>query len=100
MLKLPPKSQEARGVDRSINRVHRIGQKQETHVWRYIVRGTVEERIAALADQRAPMADQSVLPIRFKLSTKQHGGGEVINEADIHDILRSSEVGMGMSVMP
>ena len=37
----------------ALGRVHRLGQAQATHVHRFVVRSTVEERVAQLCARRA-----------------------------------------------
>ncbi|KAL5032293.1 hypothetical protein BDV3_000875 [Batrachochytrium dendrobatidis] len=71
----------------AITRVHRIGQQNETHVWRYIVHNTIEKQIVKLADQRMSVSNQITLSSQSRLATKSLGGGELIGETDIQDIL-------------
>ncbi|KAG5518538.1 hypothetical protein PMAC_002934 [Pneumocystis sp. 'macacae'] len=36
----------------AINRVHRIGQTKQTYVWLYVIKGTIEEKIVKLAEEK------------------------------------------------
>ncbi|KAI9097243.1 hypothetical protein DFS34DRAFT_114978 [Phlyctochytrium arcticum] len=71
----------------AISRVHRIGQKRETTIWRYIVKSTVEERIFHLArDRRRDLRlkgklEQASDP-NAKLAKPSHGGGELVEAED------------------
>ena len=38
--------------DQAVARVHRIGQKRPTTIWRLRVEGTVEDQVAAIADRK------------------------------------------------
>lgn len=39
--------------DQAVSRVHRIGQKKKTYVWRFVVTGTVEEKVLQMARKKA-----------------------------------------------
>jgi len=43
----------------AINRVHRIGQNNVTYVHRFIIRGTIEERVSVIAKQKAEKSSHS-----------------------------------------
>ena len=63
--------------DQAINRVHRIGQKHRVIVTQYVVKGTVEERIAQiLAEKRHLMAE--VVPL-----SDTGGSGQLWTEDDL-----------------
>ncbi|KTW30000.1 E3 ubiquitin-protein ligase IRC20 [Pneumocystis jirovecii RU7] len=36
----------------AVNRVHRIGQNKQTYVWLYVIKGTVEEKIIKLVEEK------------------------------------------------
>ena len=71
----------------AINRIHRVGQRRETTVHRYIVRRTVEERIVALRAmrrnaERAPAASLQSPP----RGAKGGGGGAAGEEVSLDDL--------------
>ncbi|KAI8903934.1 SNF2 family N-terminal domain-containing protein [Powellomyces hirtus] len=73
----------------AINRVHRIGQTRETTVWRYIIRDSIEERVAALGQRsrasfngcsEGDAVNESSKP---GLETRAGGGGERVEQSDV-----------------
>ncbi|KAJ3338640.1 hypothetical protein HDU93_009273 [Gonapodya sp. JEL0774] len=65
----------------AVNRVHRYGQKQETYVWRYIVAGTVEERVYAIHAERLKALRHGHSDIGH--SQDAVGGGSTDDPADL-----------------
>nr|KAJ3419178.1 hypothetical protein HK105_007307 [Polyrhizophydium stewartii] len=91
-----------RGIElQAIHRVHRIGQTAESHVWRYVVRHTIEERIARVAARRAQaqgtpasgtgLAELDGLAaethLRARLATRSGGGGEELADGDVEELV-------------
>lgn len=95
----------------SLQRIHRIGQKEETTVWLYTVEGTVEQNILASSTQRrlALLAEVPALGndpswvkqldaaesrhLRLatsKLLDKTPGGGELVGNDDVWSCLFSN----------
>jgi E3 ubiquitin-protein ligase SHPRH len=65
------------GLDsQAINRVHRIGQKKKTHVWRYLVKDTIEVKIdrRRCSEQEGHEDDDVVSSLRKRLSLISAGG--------------------------
>ncbi|KAJ3298009.1 Calcium-transporting ATPase 10, plasma membrane-type [Borealophlyctis nickersoniae] len=62
----------------AINRVHRIGQRKATFVWRYIIRDTIEERVRELGNGNALGGAGPALR-ENRLESRAGGGGEVVN---------------------
>ncbi|CCX07188.1 hypothetical protein FPQ18DRAFT_422130 [Pyronema domesticum] len=92
----------------AVSRVHRIGQKNMTTVWCYVVDGTVEQSVLNLATRRRmtlvgqvedgeeqKVIDKMLLAVeaeelREGLSTvveKWPGGGEMVKKEDLWDCL-------------
>ncbi|KAJ3010258.1 UNVERIFIED_CONTAM: hypothetical protein HDU68_002246 [Siphonaria sp. JEL0065] len=65
----------------AINRVHRIGQSQETFVYRYIIKDTIEGRIYSLFHRNT--GQHTVKGLETKKETKGLGGGEKVVDKDV-----------------
>jgi SNF2 family DNA or RNA helicase len=46
--------------DQATDRVHRIGQEKTVYVYRTLVSGTLEEKIAQMLDQKRNLADEVI----------------------------------------
>jgi hypothetical protein len=68
----------------AINRVHRIGQRNETHVYRYLINETIEHRIHGLSKNRR---------LSVKLTSEE---SHERNEEMDHDIKQSPTAGLKM----
>lgn len=64
----------------AINRVHRIGQKTSTHVYRYLIEDTIEERIV----QRRNL-NRSTINKKFKVLSG--AVGEAVDEDDLNYVM-------------
>ncbi|OAC99510.1 hypothetical protein MUCCIDRAFT_157228 [Mucor lusitanicus CBS 277.49] len=71
----------------AVNRVHRIGQTEETSVFWYIVQDTIEERIHAIHDIKRLHNQNSTAAIndngKTQMSKPSDGGGEYVNDDDL-----------------
>jgi len=93
----------------AINRVHRIGQTKVTHVWRYLVSGTIEEALFELYENRRlavagrgrdledadeemgpDMENARMLPLTNRGGAAGGGGGELVGNTDIINLLKSA----------
>ena len=64
----------------AIGRVHRIGQTSETHVWRYMIKDTLESMLYE-------MGQRPTLYRHGKLESKVMGGGEHITNEQLQEII-------------
>lgn len=84
----------------AINRVHRIGQARRTHVWRYIVGGTIEEGLFELYEtRRRAISGRSEefdgetaedLENARMLPLANRAAGEVVGNGDIIRLLKGA----------
>jgi SWI/SNF-related matrix-associated actin-dependent regulator of chromatin subfamily A3 len=69
----------------AIHRVLRIGQTKETHVWRFIMKNTVEERIYDLVSNRRVQVSDAPTDLAAK-----KGKGEKVQDVDMFYCLNFS----------
>ncbi|KAI8059494.1 SNF2 family N-terminal domain-containing protein [Gongronella butleri] len=72
----------------AISRVHRIGQTEQTSVFWYIVRDTIEERVQAIHDTKQRTwhlehADMEITPEPARMQKNAAGGGEYVDDDDV-----------------
>ncbi|KAI8089837.1 SNF2 family N-terminal domain-containing protein [Halteromyces radiatus] len=82
----------------AISRVHRIGQTDETSVFWYIVRDTIEERIQMIHDatQRHRQIDNLILDTVYKpvMASRSEGGGEYVSDQDLKKCFTELDIPM------
>ena len=72
-----------RAIERqATGRVHRIGQECETHVWRYLMKNTVEESLHEIRENM-PMTYRA-----SRLAPKGLGGGEDFTDEQLAEIIK------------
>jgi SNF2 family DNA or RNA helicase len=64
--------------DQAIQRVHRIGQKHDVIVYRFIIKDTVEERILQLQDRKRKLA--------FNITMSDSGEGAKVGERELAEL--------------
>ncbi|KAJ2699452.1 hypothetical protein H4R19_005537, partial [Coemansia spiralis] len=68
----------------AIDRIHRIGQQHPITVTRYFIRNSIEERIMALQQRKAKIADVSLMDVtRRTHASSDAAGGEAASTEDM-----------------
>lgn len=70
--------------DQAVDRVHCLGQKRPTTVWRLVMEGSIEERVLEIQAQKRKLM---LTPFREKRG-KRTAGGKMARLADIERLLR------------
>ncbi|KAL9128395.1 MAG: hypothetical protein Q9217_002919 [Psora testacea] len=68
--------------DQAVDRVHRLGQKRETTVWRLVVEGTIEETVLEIQAEK-----RKLMSLAFQEKSAQRGEGKTSRLADIERLL-------------
>jgi SWI/SNF-related matrix-associated actin-dependent regulator of chromatin subfamily A3 len=67
--------------DQAVDRVHRLGQKRETKVFRLVVEGSVEERVLGIQEEK-----RKLMSLAF--AEKEGGGRKKKAGAGVQDLMR------------
>ena len=65
--------------DQAIDRVHRLGQKRPTKVWRLVMEDTVEERVLDIQEQKRVLVSKAF---------QEKGKGKKTKETRMADIMK------------
>ncbi|KAL9104261.1 MAG: hypothetical protein Q9163_000757 [Psora crenata] len=68
--------------DQAVDRVHRLGQKRETTVWRLVVEGTIEENVLEIQAEK-----RRLMSMAFQEKSAKRGEGKASRLADIERLL-------------
>ncbi|KAI7841955.1 hypothetical protein COHA_004482 [Chlorella ohadii] len=83
--------------EQAMDRVHRLGQQQDVHVYRYSVEDSIEERMLALQEQKRDLMKASEAGGGELMKARGAGGGELMkaSEAGGGELMKASEAGGG-----
>ncbi|CAM9441093.1 unnamed protein product [Phaeothamnion confervicola] len=81
----------------AINRVHRIGQERETVVYRYVVSGTVEERVHQLWAEKERSAGGRDVLLGTAVTSRRPGSQDDLDIEDVQALFAQEASGGGVS---
>lgn len=68
--------------DQAVDRVHRLGQRRETTVWRLVVEGSIEENVLEVQEGK-----RKLMGVAFREKARKEGGRRAAGVADLERLL-------------
>lgn len=65
-----------------MDRVHRLGQRRETTVWRLVVEGSIEENVLEVQEGK-----RKLMGVTFREKARKEGGRRAAGVADLERLL-------------